>query len=158
MSIIALISCTKRKQGYACPAKELYSKSNLFRHSYRYAGTITDKIYILSAKHGLVDENTIIEPYDETLLDKSSKEKEEWAVKVAEALSAESDLDNDEYVILAGKIYYEKLLPKFKKYRLPLEGVSLFERPGVLKELLGKGQSAGEKKVGAPVRRKTGPS
>ena len=138
MAVFALISCTKSKLDYACRAKDLYSKSNLFRHSYRYACTITDKIYILSAKHGLVDKNTIIEPYDETLLDKNAIEKEEWAKNVIESLAAVSALDNDEYLILAGKVYFEKLLPRIKNYRIPLEGVSLFNRPGVLKDLISK--------------------
>jgi hypothetical protein len=141
VSVVALISCTKSKLDYACSAEDLYSKSNLFRHSYRYAGTITDKIYIMSAKHGLVDKNTIIEPYDETLLDKNAKEKEEWAKNVIESLAVVSDLDNDEFLILAGKVYYEKLLPRLKNYRIPLEGVSLFNRPGVLKDLISKEQA-----------------
>jgi hypothetical protein len=156
VSVIALISCTKSKQNYACPAKELYSKSNLFRHAYQYAKIIGDRVYILSAIHGLLGENDYIEPYDETLLDKSAKEKEEWAARVAESLSAVSDLDNDEYVILAGKAYYEKLLPILKNYRLPLEGVSLFKRPNVLNELIGKVQPAGEMRVGDPAAQYAG--
>ncbi len=136
MAVIVMISCTKSKMDYACTAKELYSKSNLFRHSYRYAGTVADKIYILSARHGLVDVNAVIEPYDETLLDKNAKEKEEWVAKVIESLAEVTDLENDQYVILAGKVYYQKLLPRLKHYRLPLEGISLFDRPGVLNDLI----------------------
>lgn len=142
MAVVALISCTKRKLDYACRAKDLYSKSNLFRHSYRYATIITDKIYILSAKHGLVDENTIIEPYDETLMRKNVGEKEEWSRNVIKTLAAASNLDNDEYVILAGKVYYERLLPSLKNYRIPLEGVILFNRPAVLNDLILREQAA----------------
>jgi len=50
-------------------------------------------------------------------------------------------LSNDEYVILAGKIYYEKLLPRLKNYSIPLKGVSLFNSPGFLKDLISKEQS-----------------
>ena len=167
MAVVALISCTKSKMDYACTAKELYSKSNLFRHSYRYAGIIADMIYILSARHGLVNENAVIEPYDETLLDKNAKEKEEWAAKVFESLAEVTDLENDEYVILAGKVYYQKLLPRLKNVQMPLEGVSLFDRPGVLTDLINDKQpeikkrataSVGEKRVTVPAGKKTSSS
>ena len=154
MAVVALISCTKSKMDFACTAKELYSKSNLFRHSYWYAGIIADKIYILSAKHGLVDENAVIEPYDETLLDKNVKEKETWAAKVIESLAEVTDLENDEYVILAGKAYYQKLLPRLRNVQLPLEGVSLFDRPGVLNDLINNRQPDIKKKVTAAAGKK----
>lgn len=150
MAVIALISCTKSKLGHACAAKELYSKSNLFRYSYRYAVIIADRIYILSAKHGLVDENAVIEPYDETMKVKNATEKEAWALNVVESLSAVSDLDNDEYVILAGKVYYEKLLPRLKNHSIPLEGVSLFKRPGALKDLIDNKQPVIKRRISAP--------
>lgn len=140
MAVIALISCTKSKLDRICKAKELYSKSNNFRYAYRYAEIIADKIYILSAKHGLVDENAFLEPYDETLMGKKSPEKEAWAAKVVESLAAVSDLDNDRYVILAGKAYYEKLLPKLKNHSLPLKNVNLFDGIAVLKDLINKEQ------------------
>jgi hypothetical protein len=156
MAVIALISCTKSKLSHACAAKELYSKSNLFRHSYDYAELIADKIYVLSAKHGLVDENDVIEPYDETLLNKSAKEKEKWAMDVLKSLTTVSDLSNDQYVILAGKVYYEKLLPGLKNYRIPLEGVSLFGRPGVLKELTAGKQPILNSRVSTPAGKEQG--
>ena len=57
---IALISCSKEKKNYPCPAHELYSASNLFSLSYQYAKKYADKIYILSAKYGLVAEDCIL--------------------------------------------------------------------------------------------------
>ena len=140
MAVVVLISCTKSKLDYACTAKELYSKSNLFRHSYRYASIIADKIYILSARHGLLDENAVVEPYDETLLDKNAEEKKIWAEKVIESLGNFTDLENDEFVILAGKVYYQNLLPRLRNVQLPLEGISLFDRPGALNDLINNRQ------------------
>lgn len=61
---IALVSCSKSKQCYPCKACEMYMPSSLFRYSYQYAKKYADKVYILSAKHGLLRENMIIEPYD----------------------------------------------------------------------------------------------
>ncbi len=136
MKYIALISCTKSKMDYPCTARELYSKSNLFRHSINYADLVADEVYILSAKYGLVADDDVIEPYDETLLTQSAKVIDAWAGKVADRLAIVADLDKDCFIILAGKVYYDKLLFRLKNYRLPLEGVSLFNRPGVLEELV----------------------
>lgn len=66
---VELISCSKSKRSYKCKASELYSPSKLFSLSYQYAKTFADKIYILSAKYGLVEENEIIEPYEKNLMD-----------------------------------------------------------------------------------------
>ena len=52
--VVALIACASRKQDAPCRAAELYAPSTLFSLSYAYARTLTDRIYILSAKHGLV--------------------------------------------------------------------------------------------------------
>ncbi len=57
---IALISCVKTKRNAASKAKDLYI-SSLFKMNYTYAQRTCDKIFILSAKHGLLDENQIID-------------------------------------------------------------------------------------------------
>ncbi len=144
MAVIALMSCTKSKQNYPCAAKQLYAKSHQFRCAYEYAELVADKIYVLSARHGLVDVDEVIEPYDETLKDKNAEERQKWASKVTASLAEVSDLEKDHYVILAGKIYYDKLLPNLKNTSLPLEGVSLFNRPAALRKLINKEQPGGK--------------
>jgi len=47
-------------------------------HNYTDSTLIADKIFILSAKYGLVPEDMIIEPYNETLKDKSTQERRAW--------------------------------------------------------------------------------
>ena len=136
MAVVALIACTKRKENYGCAARELYSKSNLFRLSYELATLVADKIFILSAKHELVTDDEFLEPYDETLKIKSTEQRDSWALKVIDRLSKCSDLKNDCYVILAGKIYYERLLPHLESYWLPLKGIDIFYRPKTLQELI----------------------
>ena len=65
--IIILISCASKKHSTKMQAKDLYN-SVLFKSSLEYANSIKhDKIYILSAKHHLLDLETQIEPYDVTL-------------------------------------------------------------------------------------------
>ncbi len=71
MEIVALIACTKKKRQGTFEAKYLYDESPLFRKSYQYAKQITDKIYILSAKYGLLKDSDVISTYDETLKNKA---------------------------------------------------------------------------------------
>ncbi len=132
---IGLISCSKAKKKYPCPAREMYSASNIFRRSLEYAGMVCNKVYILSAKHGLLDLDSVIKPYDETLTNKSVAERKEWAENVIFELNKKTDLENDEFLILTGKKYHEFLLNDLKNYKLPLEGVSMFNRISKLKEL-----------------------
>ena len=125
---IALITCTKSKQNYTCPAKELYSKSDLFQKEYHFAKSFADKIYILSAKYGLVDENQILSPYNQTLCGASVQAKKDWAKKVLKQMEETFDMDGDEFVFLAGRNYTEYLVSAIKskydaKIKLPLEKV-----------------------------------
>ena len=134
---IALISCSKSKQSYECEAYKLYIPSELFRCSYEYAKTFADKIYILSAKYGLLDESEIIKPYDVSLNDMSEQEKIDWSQKIVRQLKCCSDIKNDEYFIFAGKNYYNYIISELKYSRLPLGNRALGERIHFLKELLG---------------------
>ena len=133
---IALLSCTKAKKDYPCLAREMYSASNTFRLALEYAEKTCDKIFILSAKHGLLDLQELIEPYDEALDGKSVAERRKWAEGVILKLKEETDLENDQFIILAGQKYNEFLLGHLKKFQLPLKGVTIFKRVPKLKEML----------------------
>lgn len=117
---IALISCSKTKANYACAAKELYSKSELFKQSYQFARREADRIYVLSAKHGLLHEDTVIEPYDEALKNMDRKQQLTWANGVIAAIRRECDVETDEFIILAVKDYYQDLVQYLPHYCLPL--------------------------------------
>lgn len=119
---IALISCTSKKKTYKCKASELYSESPRFALAYNYAKKNSDKVYILSAKYGLVSDDEIIEPYNETLKDKSVEERKKWSENVLKNLESKFSLEDDEFLILAGVKYNEYLLPCINKYELPLKG------------------------------------
>lgn len=137
MAKIALLSCTKSKLSYSCPAKELYSPSRWFPLAYEYVRKIgAERVYILSALYGLVPEDQIISPYEKTLNDASYQEKRAWANKVITDLRQVSDLANDEFIIIAGRNYYEYLLPYLKHTTIPLKGQSIFYWVPKLKELL----------------------
>lgn len=136
MSRIALISCTSKKEDYSCPAVELYSKSPTFRLAYTLSEIVADKIYILSAKHGLVSIDTILEPYNDTLIGKPKEHKQAWSNIVLLQLKNRVSMEQDKFIILAGKDYYEYLTPAIKHYWLPLEGKRQGERQPELKRLI----------------------
>lgn len=133
---VALISCSSRKRNVPCIASEMYAPSPLFSQSYEYAKQFADRIFILSAKYGLLEEDTHIEPYNLNLANVSSKERQRWAQNVSHQLKEKCDMQNDEFLILAGAKYYENLLPALTKNSIPLEHVSLGSRTNALKELI----------------------
>ena len=99
---IALISCVAKKRDVPSTAKAMYV-SPLFKGAYRYAKKIkADRIFILSAKYGLLEEDDSIEPYNETLNTKPVAEVKMWAERVLTLLSEKTDLQKDEFVFLAG--------------------------------------------------------
>src|SRR5690606_42128252 len=116
---IALISCTSRKKSYKCQAKDLYSESSRFQLAFSFAKLIADQIFILSAKYGLIPENMIIEPYNETLKDKSTQERRAWAEMVLNELRKDSDLVHDEYIVIACDDYSENMLHIMNTVCLP---------------------------------------
>lgn len=121
MGKIVLVSCVKKKrQRVKCKAKDLYI-SPLFKKSWEYANALgADKIYILSAKYYLLDPDTKIVAYNETLIGKPVAYRKKWAQQILSQLKARGhDLENDEFIFLAGKIYYEHLLPQIKNYITP---------------------------------------
>lgn len=124
MAKIALISCTKRKQDYACPAIELYTKSPAFRFKLCYCKRVgVDKIFILSAKHYLLEPETIIDPYDETLRGRKKEYKLKWTNEVLHDLKNKTDIKNDEFIILAGVDYTKYLLEYLPHHYNPVKGL-----------------------------------
>lgn len=134
--VIALISCSKEKVNYKCPAWELYSASHLFSLSYQYAKKHADKIFILSAKYGLVTENQMLNPYNQTLKEMSRQQQLLWADNVIRSLQQECDIENDHFIILAGNAYYKDLIYQMPHYSLPLEGMPLGVRMSYLKKTM----------------------
>lgn len=124
---IVLVSCCKKKQSGTMEAKKLYC-STLFKASMKAALSFKpDEIYILSAKHHLLELNDKISSYDCTLNNMSATERRAWANIVLEKLKSKCNLKDDEFIFLAGKNYYkylvgpkkiEKYTPYYKQYNL----------------------------------------
>jgi hypothetical protein len=121
---VALVSCGKTKLPRLSKARDLY-QGDLFRKSLKYAQKLdADKIFILSAKYGLLDLDAEIEPYDQSLIGARVAELREWSARVLESLAARTDLERDHFVVLAGIPYRRFLLPHLSSFDVPLEGLS----------------------------------
>lgn len=119
---LGLISCTKTKQKHRCEASEMYSASDLFKKAYKYCTKEYDAIAILSAKHGLLLPHDKIEPYDLTLKDMNSEEREAWAERVFKQMKCRLNLkDLDKVYFHAGEYYREPLMPKLEEVYISCE-------------------------------------
>lgn len=149
MKRIVLISCASKKEKAKSKAKDLYI-SAIFKSSLAYGISLKpDLIFILSAKHHLLDLEETILPYDVTLSYISPKQKakkpnlkvltkeeaSEWGKVVILKLSEIADLKNDEFIIIAGQPYVIPLADSLHKISEPLKGVIQGKRLNKLKEL-----------------------
>ena len=133
MNTIVLISCVSKKMPHRARARDLYV-SPLFRMNLKYAQQFSpQKVFILSAKYGLVQLDEETEPYDMTLNKMSGRERSVWAAKVVSQLQEHSDLENDHFVILAGQKYRQYLLPYLRSYEVPLAGLPIGKQLQFLK-------------------------
>lgn len=74
----ALVACSASKLDRAAPARDLYT-SALFRKALAYAEIAAERVWILSALHGAVELDRVIEPYDFSIAKLTQREREQWA-------------------------------------------------------------------------------
>ncbi|OGA32675.1 MAG: hypothetical protein A3G80_14705 [Betaproteobacteria bacterium RIFCSPLOWO2_12_FULL_62_13b] len=133
---IVLVSCAAKKAQHKAQAQDLYA-SPLFRRALAYARLLrSDHVYILSAKHGLLDLTTEIEPYDLTLKDMSSNDVRAWADRVLSQLAQKTNLGSDTFIFLAGDAYRRFIVPKLAHWEAPLVGLPIGKQLQRLIELL----------------------
>lgn len=138
MKQIVLISCSSKKLPHKARARDLYC-SPLFNLSYKYATSINpDEIYILSAKHGLLDPSKEIEPYDVSLISMPAAEIREWAARVLEDLRKKSNPEKDNFIFFAGKKYRKYLTPHLEHYEVPMRGLPIGKQQEYLKKATSK--------------------
>jgi len=141
MERIALVACVKSKRTGRHQAKNLYN-STLFTYSRQYAETHADRWFILSAKHGLVRPNEMLEDYEGTLKNVSPAIKRKWAQRVHQQMQVLNlDKNKVEIVWLAGNDYKSGLAPLLARFKQsdPLKGMKLGARMAWLKEKLDAG-------------------
>jgi len=131
---VGLVSCTKRKLDHAAPARELYATSALFSGARCYVERTCDRWFVLSAKHGLVRPEQVLEPYDQTLNDASLAERRAWSERVLAQLRAElGELRGITFQVHAGGTYLDfglkhGLLAEGAFVEEPLDRLSLGRR------------------------------
>ena len=129
-----MISCVGEKLPYKARAEELYT-STLFILSMRYAKSLKPHaIFILSAKYGLTALDQEIEPYELTLNKMRKSQVENWAEIVLDQIRSHCDLQEHEFVILAGQRYRKYLIPHMGHIEIPLKGLRIGEQLKWLKE------------------------
>jgi hypothetical protein len=137
MNKVVLISCVSKKLPHKAKAKDLYI-SPLFKMNLAFARSLKpDKIYILSAKYGLVGLGQEIGPYERTLNTMSKYEVKDWAERVKGQMRRKIDFKNDQIVFLAGEKYRKFLIPIFHKVSIPLKGLSIGRQLQYLKNTIG---------------------
>ena len=134
MQTIVLISCVSQKKPHKAKAKDLYI-SALFRKALAYAHKLNpDVVYILSAKYGLLDLETEIEPYDLTLNKMPVGDIKAWAKKILVQLSAKTDLQQDHFVFFAGEKYRKYLNSHISSFEVPMKGMPIGKQLQFLSE------------------------
>jgi hypothetical protein len=148
---LCLVGCCKRKLSHAAPAKDLYC-STLFRLSRQWAERHADAWAILSARYGVVETETVIQPYDTTIADRSPfgqspltpKEFGPWLCASVQAWRSRfaTPARGAALVILAGRDYWQGLVGHRLSFSTPLDGLNIGRRLRWLKQQTARAQTA----------------
>jgi hypothetical protein len=120
---VGLVGCSKTKLDRPAPARELYC-SDLFREAAEYCAHAYDAWYVLSARYGLLDPETNIEPYDLTLNAMSRPAQRAWADSVYYEMSRAGLLPGKIY-FHAGLAYRRFLIDRIDRCFVPLAGLGI---------------------------------
>ena len=126
---VTLIQCTNTKRSGTHKATNLYDESAYFRIMREWAQSTSNPWYILSAKHGLVNPEQVIDDYNQRGL--SVKQSKEIARQL-------HDKGVSEVLITAGKGYTDQLTPELERLGIDVievcRGKRIGERMAELKE------------------------
>lgn len=129
---LILVSCVKEKRPDPAPAKDLYT-SPLFARERRHAEASGKPWFILSAKHGLVDPDQVLEPYDLRLSDTPPSYQSAWGHRVVQKLAhAAGPLRGKTIEVHAGVVYTNSIRGPLRDAGAdliePLEGLTMGRR------------------------------
>jgi hypothetical protein len=109
----------------------------LFQLALRWADEYCDRAYVLSAKHGLLELERVVEPYDLKLASLSPRERRAWGKMVGQQLDAAvpwPDECNAEIIGLAPRLYLDTIdlpsepSPREFIWSEPLRGLGIGQR------------------------------
>ena len=125
---IVLVQCTNQKRDEAATARDLYDESDYFVKQRSYAEAVADQWFIQSAKHGLVEPGTVIEPYDKHA--KDIEDPDGWGEEIASSIADRFEPCVVE--ILGGMRYADPLTPALERHGFdvlePLRGQGIGTR------------------------------
>ncbi|EPX62562.1 hypothetical protein D187_008750 [Cystobacter fuscus DSM 2262] len=154
---MALVGCGKEKLPRPAPARELYT-GPLFRAALAVAeAEFGADVWILSAKHGLVDLDEDMAPYDLALGELSATERAAWARDVIRDLTDDDHGSPAHLTVYAGAPYVDALrghLPRSWSLEDPLAGLGQGQRLSWLKGRLTQLSN----RLGAPTPLTTSPA
>jgi hypothetical protein len=131
---VGLVGCGSQKLERPAPARELYI-SQLFKKASAYAELTCDRWYVLSAKHGLVHPDTLLEPYDVRLgtNSRTSPPIQQWAARVQDQLAVElAGFEHVRLVALAGEQYRTAVRGVPWPVEIPMKGMGIGQQLGWL--------------------------
>lgn len=143
---VGLVGCASQKLKRPAPARELYV-SQLFKKASAYAEATCDRWYVLSAKHGLVHPDTVLEPYDIRLgtNHRSTPPIHQWGARVKDQLDAElAGLENVTLIALAGEQYRIAVHNSRWPVEIPMKGLGIGKQLGWLTARLNTLESSGQ--------------
>lgn len=144
MKPVIIIPCVAHKKEVACPAKDMYD-SQYFTACRDYAERYSSRWHIMSAKHGILEPNKVIEPYDMSLSSFTSPQLAEWArgaflqfVQIYPMYNFR--LNHNFYVVIVGGQLYRKILvPLLRGYGyrvdVPFDGLGIGEQISAMRML-----------------------
>ncbi len=142
---VVLVACSSQKLPHAAPARELYT-SQLFTKALAYARTQTSeqRIFVMSAMHGLVPLDRILTPYDRELKQMPKRQRLWWGINLVDSLrqrmfsGAAGAGKPTSVVLLGGADYNVPVRSALHRigwaYEQPLEGLNIGQRLQWLKQ------------------------
>jgi hypothetical protein len=106
--IVGVVSCGSVKLDKAAPARDLYC-GRFFQVCSKFVEPRSDRWIILSAKHGVLDPDEIIDPYDLSLRKMSKERYRFWQLQAR--IEIEEQFPSATFLAVAGE-NYRSVLPK----------------------------------------------
>lgn len=139
---VFLVGCAAMKSSKPCKAKDMYC-SPIFQARRSYCEAIGGTWFIVSALHGLLDPEQVIEHYDLCLDDLSEKDQAVWGMRVCADLLAklQGDIRHFCVEVHAGGLYAETIknflaMAGVRAIATPYSGLGIGEAKALTAELL----------------------
>lgn len=127
MKTLVIAPCTKVKAKHQCSASEMY-QSHLFKLVKQYVKIKKYDWVILSSRHGILEPNTVINPYNDSLLSSFKHRKSRKSTKFLRKFEMLQDKVNNQLktlliqyelvIVMVGSLYQQLIQPILEKYPL----------------------------------------